>query len=119
MSLPTVEEVTTALAAEVESAEELDDYAFVESASGEALALVTKHLLRGTDDEDQPIYYDVPDVIALRACVDVGRDIYYKRTARNGIVSFNSPDIQPMRVRNDPMGAAYPILQPFTGPGIA
>ncbi len=119
MSLPTAEEIATRLTAEVDSDEHLDDHEFVESASGEALALVTHKLTKGVDEDDEPVYYDVPADIVMRACLEVGRDIYYKRTARNGIVSFNSPDMQPMRVRNDPMAAAWPYLQPFIGPGIA
>lgn len=62
----------------------------------------------------------VPSAIVDRAVLEVGSELFHRRQAPNGIAQFATPEGQsPIRVARDPMIAAYPILQPFTGAGIA
>ena len=86
-----------------------DDTAFAVQCTAEADALVANFIGAGNP-------FAVPTVIVERATLEVGADLYYRRTARNGIVSFGGEDMpapEPMRISRDPMAAAYPILRPF------
>lgn len=62
----------------------------------------------------------VPSAITGRAVLEVGSELYHRRQAPNGIAQFATVEgFSPIRVARDPMIAAYAILQPFTGVGIA
>lgn len=61
----------------------------------------------------------VPAVIVAAAELEVGADLFHRRSARNGVGSFGSADgIQPIRIARDPMRAADDILRPWLGPAI-
>lgn len=76
----------------------------------EATALVSRHA--GSSD--------VPEAILNRAALEVGAELYHRRQAKNGISQFASPDGGAgIRIARDPMVAAYPILAPYVGRGIA
>lgn len=118
MGLPTLAALTEKLEQFIDEVDGIEGD-FVEDAAGEALELVTNHVRNGTDDEGAPTYYDIPDRVAMRACVEVGADLFYRRTARNGLVAVNSLEVSAVRIQRDPMTAAYPILSPFTGKALA
>lgn len=62
----------------------------------------------------------VPSAILDRAVLEVGSELFHRRQAPSGIAQFATAEGQsPIRVARDPMIAAYPILQPFTGVSIA
>jgi hypothetical protein len=63
----------------------------------------------------------VPDQIVDQAILEVGSDLYFRRTARNGVMNVTDTDLQPFRINRDPLAAARPILRPFipSGMGIA
>lgn len=67
--------------------------------------------------------YEVPAVIVSRCILEVGADLYYRKSSRNGIVEFGGgdgmPSIEPVRLNRDPMAAAYAIVRPFLpAPGL-
>lgn len=87
------------------------DAAFIEACADEALALVDRFV--GADAEQ------VPASVLNRAYLEVGSELYNRRTAPNGISQFTSADGSAIRVARDPMVGAYPILQPFMRGGFA
>jgi hypothetical protein len=108
MSLPTLADLKSKLPAHVDQPvadEHTDD------AAAEALELATT--LAGSRAEAIPV------AIAMRGCLEVAADLYYRRTARNGIVGLNSLEVQPVRINRDPLTAVRPLWAPYLGPGIA
>lgn len=87
------------------------DDELVTDAATEAISLVANFV--GT--------VNVPDDIGMRACLEVGADLVYRRRSRNGIVTAGGQggEVAVTRIARDPMTAAYPLLTPFTGPGLA
>ena len=86
------------------------DVSFVTECVEQATALVTRFVGQAS----------VPTAIVDRAVLEVGSELFHRKQAPNGIAQFATADGQsPIRVARDPMIAAYPILQPFTGVGIA
>lgn len=63
----------------------------------------------------------IPASVFHRACVEVGADLYHRRSARNGIAGFEDTDITsaPVRINRDPLVPARPILAPYMKVGIA
>lgn len=62
---------------------------------------------------------DVPADVLDHAYLLGASEVFQRRQAPMGISQFANLDGTPMRVNKDPMTAVYPILSPFTGPGIA
>lgn len=64
---------------------------------------------------------DIPASVLRRAVLEVGADLYHRRTARNGVAGFEDTDLAPapFRINRDPMAPARPILAPYLRPGIA
>ena len=86
------------------------DAAFIEACADEAVAMVTAYV--GVGDY-------VPQAILQRAYLEVGSELYNRRSAPNGISQFASPDGSVIRVARDPMVGAYPLLRPFKRGGFA
>ncbi len=61
----------------------------------------------------------VPDPVVDRAVIEVGSELYNRRSAPNGISQFASPDGGAVRIARDPMVGARPLLAPFLGLGFA
>lgn len=62
----------------------------------------------------------VPTAIIDRATLEVGAELFHRRDTKNGVSQFASPDTgAAIRIARDPMVAAYAILAPFAGRGIA
>ena len=86
------------------------DDTFVTACWDEAVALVNKFVGTAT----------VPATILLRAKIECGSEFFHRRSAPNGIAQFATLDGgQAVRVARDPMIAAYPLLTPYTGLGLA
>jgi hypothetical protein len=86
------------------------DDTFVTACWDEAVALVTKFVGTAT----------VPATVLLRARIECGSELFHRRSAPNGIAQFATLDGgQAVRVARDPMIAAYPLLTPYVGQGIA
>lgn len=88
-----------------------DDAAEVASALAEARTLVTGHC--GTARTLVPA--DAFD----RAVIEVTAELFYRKNARNGVMDLGGSDLTPFRIRNDPMRAAYPFLNPYLPGGFA
>jgi hypothetical protein len=62
----------------------------------------------------------VPVSVLQRAKIECGSELYHRRSAPNGIAQFATLDGgSAVRVARDPMIAAYPLLVPYVGQGIA
>lgn len=62
----------------------------------------------------------VPAEVRWAAVLEVGADLWNRRTARNGVITVGAEErAQAVRVSRDPLAAARPILRPYLGPGIA
>lgn len=87
------------------------DTEFVDSCLNEATTLVGRHVSKALRT--------VPEDIQDRATLEVGADLYYRRRTRNGVANFDDTEGMPLRISRDPMAAAYPLLAPYAGGGIA
>ena len=86
------------------------DDTFVAACWDEASALIAKFV--GTKT--------VPATVLLRAKIECGSELFHRRSAPNGIAQFATLDGgSAVRVARDPMIAAYPLLTPYTGLGLA
>lgn len=57
----------------------------------------------------------VPGEIHDQAILICGSELFHRRSAPNGVAQFASMDGSPVRIARDPMGAVYPLLQPYVG----
>jgi hypothetical protein len=88
----------------------LSDDTFLEACLTEATMLVGRFVGTAT----------VPAEIVDRATLEVSSELFHRRQAPNGIAQFATVDgVSPIRVARDPMVAAYPILTPWLGVGVA
>ena len=65
--------------------------------------------------------YKVPASVISRAVLEVGANLYHRKSSNNGIVSFTSPDGMEsgMRITRDPLSVAFPLLRPYMPMGLA
>lgn len=89
----------------------VDEETEVASALTEARALVEGHC--GTS------LARVPEPSFERAVIEVTAELFYRKNSRNGVMDLGGSDLQPFRIRNDPMRAAYPFLNPYLPGGFA
>lgn len=87
-----------------------DDGEYITACVVEAMELVNHEIGDATT---------VPDPVADRAVIEVGSELYNRRSAPNGISQFASPDGGAVRIARDPMVAARPLLAPYLGLGFA
>ncbi len=109
MPLPTREDAVKQLA---DYLDEAPDDLHVVAAAEEALVLLGGRFT-------QAEYSALPDEVGSLATREAGASLYYRRTARNGITTFGSADVTPMRIAKDPLSTVYPILSPYLSPGFA
>lgn len=88
-----------------------DETDYVRRCEIEAIHLVTRHI--GSKSSE------VPDSIIQKAILEVGSEIYHRQSTRDGVESFGGLDFNPKRISRDPLRAAYDLLNPYLGPGIA
>lgn len=83
-----------------------DQDAYVEQCWDEATTLVNTYVRERA----------VPTDIFDRARIEVGQELFNRRSAPNGIAQFATFEgTQTQRVARDPMVGAYPILNPVIG----
>jgi len=114
MPLPTAAELVTQLAEYVEW--DATDPNLVRAAAT-AVALVGG---RVTGNGANPTAGDaIPDAIGMEACVAAAAELFYRRTARHGLVNLGGEEgTAPARIAKDPMALAWPLLSPFVGLGV-
>lgn len=61
----------------------------------------------------------IPIEILDRAVLEVGAELFHRKSAKNGIAQFAATDGAPVRIARDPMVAAYPLLDRFMSGGFA
>lgn len=61
----------------------------------------------------------VPADVQDRATLEVGAELFHRKSTKNGVAQFATPDGNPVRVARDPMVAAYPLLGRYVGGGFA
>lgn len=61
----------------------------------------------------------VPVNVRNRAILEVGSELYHRRSAPNGVAQFSTFDGSPIRIARDPMVGAYPLLTRYVGLGVA
>lgn len=57
----------------------------------------------------------VPNEVHRQAIFICASELFHRRSAPNGLSQFASMDGSPVRIARDPMGAVYPLLQPYVG----
>lgn len=82
------------------------DRTLVDDSEEEATEMVDGQI--GTAAKDR-----VPASVRRRAILEVGADLYWRKASRNGVVNFDSGEMQPMRLARDPMLTATSILRPY------
>jgi hypothetical protein len=83
-----------------------DQDAFVEQCWDEAGTLINKYIRER----------DVPNDVYDRARIEVGQELFNRRSAPNGIAQFATFEgTTTQRVARDPMIGAYPLLNPIIG----
>ena len=83
---------------------------YVRQCWDEAAALVGRHIGDA----------DVPATIRTRATIEVGAELYNRQNAPSGVLNQATEfGGTPTRVARDPMVAAYPLLRPWVGQGLA
>lgn len=113
MVLPTDEELVALLSTHVDAAPDLQQYieecvaeavAFIESRAPNDVT-VTMAVVDGLVVESTSTSSPLGDVIYQREVLELGSELFYRRQARNGVVSV-TPDGNPIRVSADPWKAA-------------
>ena len=61
----------------------------------------------------------VPETVLERAYLEVGSELFNRRSAPNGVAQFTTFDGAAIRIARDPMVGAYPLLRRFIGFGVA
>lgn len=84
---------------------------FIEACIAEAAALVD-HLC-GTS------VANVPTEVLHRAYIEAGAELFYRKSAPQGITQFAAVGGAPIRTRRDPLEAVRPMLAPFLPGGFA
>lgn len=83
-----------------------DETTFPQECLTSGLALVERYI--GEVDS-------VPAGVKDQAVYIASSELFHRRSAPNGVAQFASMDGSPIRIARDPMGAVYPLLQPYVG----
>lgn len=88
---------------------------YVKECAAEAAAMMAGHL------SPENVRSVPPPHVITRALLEVGAELYHRRTTRNGVVGLEGgPDnFAPLRIARDPMKACYEILRPYMKAAIA
>lgn len=109
MPLPTEAQAVQALAKHLEE-DPADESVSADARA--ALDMVTRHLGAAGSAA-------IPATVGALAVTECGAAVFYRRLARNGITTFGSGEVVPMRISKDPMSTVYPMLDPYATPGIS
>jgi len=83
-----------------------DETDFPQECLTSGLALVTRYIGAVTT---------VPAEVKDQAVYIASSELFHRRSAPNGVAQFATMDGSPVRIARDPMGAVYPLLQPYVG----
>lgn len=125
MALPTLEELTEALRSYVDAKTVGEVAAYVGDCTAEAVEFVTRIVPNtSTTQVVDGILQNVATASPLgalyqREVIELGSELYYRRQARNGVVSVSALDGAPIRISNDPYKAAESRLARFVPLGFA
>ncbi|EQM78207.1 hypothetical protein L687_16910 [Microbacterium maritypicum MF109] len=61
----------------------------------------------------------VPVEVLERAYIEVGADLFYRKSAPQGVSQFTAVDGSAIRLRRDPLDAVRPMLAPYLPGGFA
>lgn len=88
---------------------------YVRECAEEAAAMLSGHL---TPDNVRSM---PPAHVLRRALLEVGAELYHRRTSRNGVLGLDggADNFAPLRIARDPMKAAYDLLRPYLMPAIS
>lgn len=88
---------------------------YVAESLAEAASMVAGHI------KPENVRAAPPPHVVRRAVLEVGAELYHRRTSRNGVVGLDAgPDnFAPLRITRDPMKACYDILRPYMKAAIA
>lgn len=111
MALPTIEQLAAALKGHVDADDDQDEY--IEECTNEAVAFIVSRVPNTEGGAEVVDGYLVPvtessplgEVLYKREVLDLGADLFYRRQAKNGIVSVDSLG-NPVRISSDPYKAA-------------
>lgn len=112
MPLPTIEELAAKLQVHVDAKD--DQATFIAECAAQAVEFITGRVpnTEGGAEVVDGILVPVSEVSPLgvvlyaREVIDLGADLFYRRQAKNGIVSLNTVDGSPVRIASDPYKAA-------------
>lgn len=124
MTLPTPTELAEALRTYVDAATVGPVAEYVEDCTADAIAFITRIAPNTTDTQVvEGILQNVAVASPLgdlyqREVIELGSELYYRKAARNGVVSIGL-DGAPIRISNDPYKAAEARLARFVPLGFA
>lgn len=106
MTLPTEQQLTDKLTAYVDAKQ--DSAAFVKDCVRQAVAFILTRCpnVTTTVDDEDVVTNPLGDVVYEREVLELGSELFYRKAARNGVVSTNTQDGNPIRVSADPWRAA-------------
>lgn len=112
MPLPTIEELAEALQTHVDAKD--DQATFITECVEQAVEFITSRVPNTDGGAEVVDGYLVPvgetsplgEVLYRREVIDLGADLFYRRQAKNGIVSINTIDGSPVRISADPYKTA-------------
>lgn len=129
MALPTVEQLTADLGVYVDASPASNPYVgeccaqavtFIGSRFDSSLMFAEDALPDSADDYIVPaIFKRMPPPSYEREVLELGADLFYRRQAKNGIVSVNALEGAIARVSKDPYAASEARLVRFLGLGFA
>ncbi len=129
MALPTLNELTTKLGDYVEKSNASNTYvgescaqavAFIGSRFDPTLTFDPEGLPEDAESYIVPaIFTRMPQPSYVREVLELGADLFYRRQAKNGIVSVNALEGAIARVSKDPYAASEARLTRFVGLGFA
>jgi hypothetical protein len=126
MTLPTPTELAEALRTYVDAAAVGPVAEYVTDCANEAIAFIARIAPNTTDTQvvdgilqNVAVASPLGDDLYRREVLELGSELYYRRQARNGVVSINALDGAPIRISNDPYKAAEGRLARFVPLGFA
>jgi hypothetical protein len=124
MALPTPAELAEALRTYVDARTGTPVEDYVEDCANDAIAFITRIAPNTTDTQVVDGILQNVDLASplgdlyQREVIELGSELYYRKAARNGVVSIGL-DGSPIRISNDPYKAAEGRLARFVPLGFA
>lgn len=124
---PALEQFAALVAAHVDKEDGSD---FIEEATEEALVMIGRRISSAVDPDaygnidayvNVAIKGIVPRIILTRAVKELGAELFYRRQAKNGIVTVNAgmDGGAAIRINRDPWASVHAILSDYIPPAFA